>query len=149
MESVFRAVALYGFLWIVFRLLGKRSVAQITMFDFIVLLLISQASQQAILGPDYSITRAFLVITTLLVVDFGIQIMGDRVPVLSKWVSGVPVVLVENGEPLEHNMRKARVSLDDVLENARMSQGLENMNQIKFAVLERSGSISVIPKQSK
>lgn len=149
MESVFRAVALYGFLWIVFRFLGKRSVAQITMFDFIVLLLISQASQQAILGPDYSITRAFLVIITLLVVDFGVQVIGDRVPVLDKWFSGVPVVLVENGEPVEHNMRKARVSLDDVLENARMSQGLESMDQIKFAVLERTGSISVIPKQSR
>ncbi len=71
----------------------------------------------------------------------------SALPMLEQWMDDVPLVLVEDGRPLQDRMSKARVSEDDVLERARELRGLERMDQIKYAVLERSGSITVIPRE--
>lgn len=71
----------------------------------------------------------------------------QRSPQLEKLVEGVPLVIVENGKPLKERMHKARVDESHILVAARTLQGLERMDQIKYAVLERSGGISIIPKQ--
>lgn len=146
MDSVLRAVALYAFLLLVFRVSGRRTLAQATTFDFVLLLIIGEATQQGLLEEDFSMTNAFLVIVTLMLLDIGLQFLEQRVPWLSRFIGGLPVVLVQNGKPFQDRLRKARVAEEDVLSRARSSQGLERMDQVKYAVLETDGSVSIIPE---
>lgn len=147
MDSVLRATAIYIFLLLIFRIAGRRTLAQMTNFDLLLLLLTGEATQQGLLGNDYSLTNAFLVILTLIGLDVGLSLWKQRSPQLDKLVDGVPMVIVEDGRPLKDRMDKARVDESDILTAARVLQGLERMDQIKYAVLERSGGISIIPKQ--
>jgi uncharacterized membrane protein YcaP (DUF421 family) len=93
MESVLRALAIYAMLLVVFRLVGKRALAQITTFDFVLVLVIAEATQQGLLGNDYSLTNAFLVIVTLVAADVWLSVLKQRVPAVEPWLDGVPVVL--------------------------------------------------------
>ncbi len=99
------------------------------------------------MGNDFSMTNAFLVILTLVGIDVGMSLLERRSSLIDKLVNDTPLVVVEDGEPLGERMSKSRVSEDDILEQARQTQGIERIEQIKYAVLERSGGISVIPRQ--
>ncbi len=147
MDSVIRALAVYGFLLLLFRITGKRSLAQITTFDAVVLLIISEALQQALIDGDESMTNAFLLVTTLLGADVFLSIVSMRSNKVDKLLNDVPVVLVDDGELLHERMKKTRVRPDDILENARELQGIARFDQIKYAVLERNGNITVIPRE--
>ena len=148
METILRAGAVYIAVLLLLRLAGRRTVAEMTPFDLVMLLIIGDATQQAILGNDFSMTTAFLVVATLIVLDVGLSIGKRRYTLLAKLIEGVPMVIVENGNPLRDRMRRARVSLDDVMLSARENHGIERIDQIKFAVLEISGGISIIPRDS-
>lgn len=147
MESVVRVVVIYVFLLLVFRIAGRRIMSQITTFDFVLLLVISEQTQQAMVANDPSLTNAFLMILTLVGLDITFSLIKQRAPQIEKWLEGTPTIIVENGRPLKDRMVKARVDEFDVLSAARHLQGLERMDQIKYAVLERSGGISIIPKE--
>jgi uncharacterized membrane protein YcaP (DUF421 family) len=146
MESVLRAVAIYLFLLLIMRISGKRSFSEITTFDFVLLLVIGEATQQALLGEDFSLTNAFAVIVTLVVIDIGLSLWKQRSPRLALALESQPLVLVADGKLLEERMNEVRVDADDILAAARMTQGLERLDQIKYAVLERNGGISIIPR---
>jgi uncharacterized membrane protein YcaP (DUF421 family) len=148
MDSVLRATAIYVILILLFRLAGKRTIAQITLFDFILLLVIGEATQQALLGDDFSITNAALVILTLVGLDSGLAWIKELSPRFAKLTEGKPLVLVEHGNPLKDRLKHVRIDEDDILEAARQAQGIERMDQIRYAVLERNGAISIIPEQS-
>ena len=147
MDSVIRAIVIYLFLWVVFRVSGKRTLSQITPFDFILLLIIGDASSQALMWDDFSLANAFLVIVTLVGVDIGISFIKQRSERFERIVDSVPLVIVENGELLKDRMDKARIDEVDIMAKARELQGLERLDQIKYAVVERSGGITIIPKQ--
>ena len=149
MDSVLRAAAVYIFLLIVFRLAGNRSVAQITAFDFILLLIISEAIQQAIITDDYSVTNAFLVVTTLMGLDIMLSLWKQRSERFEKFLDGVPLALIENGKLFKDRMSMERVDENDILAAAREMQGLERLDQIKHAVVEASGGITIIPMKEK
>ena len=146
MEMVLRAASIYVFLLIIFRVAGKHSLAELTTFDFVLLLIIAEAIQQGLLGEDFSVTTAFIAVITLVGIDTALSLLKQRWSVIGRLAEGVPLVIVENGRPLKEHMKKSRVDESDVLTAARMNQGLERMDQIKYAVLERSGGISIIPK---
>ena len=146
MHSVLRAAALYGFLVVLFRVAGRRTLSEMSSFDFVLLLVVGEATQQALLGEDFSLTNAFLVILTLVTLDVGLSLWKQRSRWLELWVDGVPIVLVEHGRPLRDRMDKARVDLEDILEAARTRQGIGTLDDIEFAVLERDGSISILPR---
>lgn len=146
MDSVLRALVIYLFLLVLLRPSGKRTLAQVTTFDFILLLIIGEATQQALLGNDFSLTNAGVVITTIVALDVGESVLGRRFNGLSRLLNGTPLVIFENGRPIEKRMKKIRVEVSDIMETARRAHGLERLDQIKYAVLERSGGISVIPK---
>lgn len=148
MDAVLRAVVIYIFLLVLFRIVGSRALAQITTFDFVLLLLIGEATQQGLLAEDYSLTNAFLVILTLVGLDLALSLLKQRFRALDRVIDGVPLVLVADGQLIRENMDRERVDEEDVLAAARHTQGLERLDQIKFAVLERSGGISIIPKES-
>lgn len=146
MDIIIRAAAIYLVVWIMFKIAGRRALSDITTFDFVLLLIIGEATQQALLGEDFSLTNAALVIATLLSIDVTLTLLKRRSPRLAKIVDGMAMILVEDGRPLRARMDKARIGEEDILEAARCTQGLENMEQIKFAILEKNGSISIIPK---
>jgi hypothetical protein len=129
MDAVLRALAIYGFLLIVFRVSGKRTLAQITTFDLVLLLVIGEATQQGLLGDDFSVTNAFIVIATLVGTDIAISEVKRRFHKLEVWMDGAPLLLVVDGRPLEERMRKTRVDFDDVLEQARFSQALSVLSR--------------------
>lgn len=147
MDSVLRAAAIYLVLLVLFRVAGRRTLSEMTSFDFVLLLVIGEATQQALLGEDFSLINAVLVIITLIMLDVLISWVTQRSRVAGKLVEGVPMVIVADGEPLHDRMRKARIELADVLEAARQTQGLERVDQIKYAVVETSGGITIIPKE--
>ena len=147
MDSMIRAATIYVILLLIFRISGKRSLAQITTFDFVLLLVVSEATQQAMLGDDLSMTNAALAILTLVGIDVGSSIVQHRFPRLGRVIDSVPLVLVSDGEILREQMDKLRISEGDILEAARDKQGLERMDQVKYAVLERTGAISIVPRQ--
>lgn len=108
--------------------------------------MIGEATQQGLLGEDFSVTNALLVITTFVVIDIALGLAKQRVPWLERVVEGTPVLIFADGEPLRDRMERARVDESDILEAARIKQELESLDQVKFAVLERSGGISIIPR---
>lgn len=147
MNTVLRAGAIYVALLIIFRLTGKRSLAQITPFDFVLLLIISETTQQAMTGNDFSVLNSVLAILTLVMADLGLSLYKRRSKGADRWLEGLPEVIVDNGVLLRERMEMARVEETDILTAARCSQGLLRLDQIRFAVLERNGEISIIPKE--
>lgn len=145
MESVLRATAVYLFLLVVFRLSGKRTLAQVTTFDFVLLLIISEATQQALVDGDNSMTNAFLLVATLVVLNIVFSEIKQRFKAAERVLDGLPLLLVEHGNLLHDRMAKERIDEGDVLDAAREHHGLERLEQIKYAVLERNGKISIIP----
>jgi uncharacterized membrane protein YcaP (DUF421 family) len=148
MNIVIRVLAIYVFLLIVLRFAGKRSLAQMTMFDFVLLLILSETTQQALVGNDYSLTKAFLAILLLISAEIGLSILKHKVPAVQKWLDGTPTIIVQNGKMLKDRTNWSRIDEEDIMAAARESHGLEQMDQIKYAVLETSGTISIIPKPS-
>ncbi len=146
METVLRAASMYLVLMVVLKIAGRRTLLEMTSFDLILLLIISEATQQALLGNDFSVTGATLTIITLVTMDILFGIMKSWLPRLELLIDGGPLVLVENGRLLPKRARKAGITEADILLSARTSQGLERLEQIKFAILEKNGKISVIPQ---
>lgn len=147
MDSVFRAAAVYLILLVILRIAGKRTLAQITVFDFILVLIISEATQQALLGDDFSITGAAVVIATLVLLDIALSELKQRSQRVDDVIDDIPVVIVDNGKLLLDRMNRARIDEQDILVAARELHGLERLDQIKYAVLERSGGISIVPNK--
>lgn len=146
MDAVLRAGAIYLALMVLFRITGRRALGELTSFDFVLLLVIGEATQQALLGDDFSITNAVLVIITLLSIDIGFSLLKRRSKRIGKLIDGGPTIIVENGMYLRGRMHEARVEEDDIMQAARLAQGIESVDQIKFAIIERNGKISIITR---
>jgi uncharacterized membrane protein YcaP (DUF421 family) len=145
MNPILRGAAIYLFLLLLFRIMGKRSLNETTTFDFVLLLIISEVTQQALVGDDYSITGSALLICTLMGLDLILTLTKKAIPSLGKLTEGAPLIIVEHGKPLKKRMDKTKVDEEDILHAARLNMGLEKMEQIKYAVLEKDGSISIVP----
>jgi uncharacterized membrane protein YcaP (DUF421 family) len=146
MESVIRPVLVYLVLLLLLRLTGKRTLAQITSFDFVLLLTIGNATQQALIGEDNSMVHGAIMVATLIGLNYVMQLLKQRSKWFGRLLDDIPLVIVADGKPLKDRMHKARVDEDDVLDAARESCGLEHMDQIRHAILERDGQISIIPR---
>lgn len=145
MDSVLRAAAIYLVLMVLFKIAGRRSLAELTTFDLVLLMVIGEATQQALLGDDFSLTNALLVIATLITIDIGLSLIKQRSRWFSRLLDGGPTIVVENGQLLHERLKRARLDEGDILEAARSAQGIAEIRQIKFAILERNGKLSVIP----
>ncbi len=146
METVIRGAAIYFILLIALRLSGRRTVAQMTPFDLVLLLIIAETTQQALLGDDFSMINAALLIIVLFTLDIGLSFIKQWAPSIARVIDGTPTVLISDGKPDLRAFARARVSLEDVLTTARVEQGLEKLTQIKSAALEADGAVSIIPK---
>ena len=147
MDSVFRAAVVYVFLMFIFRISGKRTLAEMTPFDLLLTLIISEATQQAMIDSDNSVTGAIVIITTLVGIDIMFSLLKRRFKRLGKIMDGQPIIVLRDGEILHDRARKERIDKDDILAAARKLHGLERLEQIKYAVIEEGGGISIIPKE--
>jgi uncharacterized membrane protein YcaP (DUF421 family) len=148
-DEVLRALAVYAILMVIFRLAGKRSMAEVTPFDFVLLLVFSEALQSALVDEDNSLTVAIVVIVTLLTTNILLSLVKQRSTGIERLLEGVPIVIMDEGKLLKERMDKARIDEGDILAAARLTQGIDSLDQIRTAVLERNGGISVMPKQSQ
>jgi uncharacterized membrane protein YcaP (DUF421 family) len=146
MNPVIRGLAVYLFVLLIFRIAGKRSVKEMTTFDFVLLLIISETTTDALIGEDYSLMACFIMVCTIVGLDLLFNLIKIKWNFFEKLTDGVPLILVDHGTPLKKRMKKTKVDEQDVLEAARLLHGLERMNQIRYAVLEKDGSISIIPE---
>ena len=149
MESVLRGLVVYVFLIVVFRLSGKRTLSQSTNFDLVLLLIISETIQEAMVDNDQSMTNGFLLILTLIGTTVLLSLLKQKFPALERILDGRPLLLIGDGQPRTESLEKSRVDQEDLLEVARMNHGLENLGQVKHAVLERNGRISIVPKEPR
>lgn len=149
MESVIRATVIYLALLLIFRVSGKRTLSQATTFDFVMLLIISEAVQQAMIETDNSMTNALVLVTTLVFLDIMLSMAKRSSKRADRLLEGAPLILVEKGKPLLDRLAKERVDEGDVLEAARRLRGIGSMAEIEYAVLEPSGAISIIPRRAK
>lgn len=147
MDSIFRAAGIYILLLVVFRLAGNRAMAQMTAFDLILLLIISETVQQAMITEDYSMTNAMLLVVTLVAMDIVMSLWKHRSERLEKLIDGVPILIMADGKLYPERMKKERVDESDILAAAREIHGLERLDQVKYAVIEASGGLSIIPKE--
>jgi uncharacterized membrane protein YcaP (DUF421 family) len=147
METVIRGAVIYVVLLVIVRLSGRRTLAQMTAFDLVLVLICAETTQQALLADDFSITNAVILIVTLFTLDIGLSYVKEHWPLAEKVLDGVPTILVNDGKPDERALKRSRVDVDDIMQAAREKQGLERLDQIKFAVLEAGGDITIVPKQ--
>lgn len=147
METVLKAIGLYAALLVLFRIAGRRSLRQTTNFDLVLLLVIGEVAQPALVGDDNSLTTAVVAVTTLLAVDIALSLVKRRAKRVERVLEGQPTILVLRGQPLRAQMDRARVDEADVLQSARETQGILRLQEIGLAVLEANGSISVIPSE--
>ena len=137
------------FLMIIFRISGKRTLYEATVFDFVLLLIIAETAEQALGGEDKSITNSFLLIITLLLADISLSLLKQKFNYFGKVLDGVPVIILDDGKVLHDRLKKVRVDESDIMESARALQGLERLDQIKYAILEKDGQITIIPKEQE
>lgn len=147
MDEVLRTVAVYLILLAVFRLTGKRTLAQATSFDLVIVLVVGEATAQALLGEDFSVTRAAIVIVTLVLLQRGSDYLAWRSKKFDRISEGAPSLLISDGEVLSKELSTYKLDTSDIMEAARDKHGLERLEQIKWAVLEKSGDITIVPRE--
>jgi uncharacterized membrane protein YcaP (DUF421 family) len=149
MESIIRGVAVYAFLFLIFRIAGKRTLAQTSPFELVLLLIISETTQQAMVDSDHSVTNAFLLIMTLVGLTIALSIIKHRSPAASRWLDGLPVLVVRDGAWDKDAADKMRVDEAEVMTAARTKRGLERMDEVKHAVVESDGTISIVSRDTR
>lgn len=147
MGSILRATVVYVILLVIFRVAGKRTLSQVSTFDFVLLLIISESIQQALVNNDNSMTNALLLVLTLIGLNIIFSILKQRWPQVDRISEGLPVLVYSRGRPHREAMRKERIGEEDIMHAARTIHGIENLEDVEFAILETSGGISVIPRQ--
>src|SRR5437016_7786295 len=119
MDIVLRAIAIFTFLYILMRIVGRRELSTLEPFDLILLVVLGDAVQQGLTQDDYSLTGAFLAIGTIALLQLGVSYANLRFPRLRPILSGEPIVVVQDGKPIERNLRRERVTMDELLSAAR------------------------------
>jgi uncharacterized membrane protein YcaP (DUF421 family) len=146
MEIVIRAAAMYLVLLLIFRLSGKRTMSEADTFDFLMLLIISETTQQAMIREDNSFTNALILVVTLVFLTILLSQLKQWSPRMSSALDDEPFVVLAHGKLFDKRCDKLRIDEADIMEAARENLGLERLEQIKYAVVERNGSISIIPE---
>jgi uncharacterized membrane protein YcaP (DUF421 family) len=145
MDLVLRAIFMFFFVFAVTRLIGRRELSSLEPFDLILLIVLGDAIQQGLTQDDYSVTGAVLVIGTLALLQVFTSMVSFRIPRLRPVLEGEPIIVIEDGQPIERNLRRERLTVEEIAAQARIQQ-IESLNDIKWAVLETSGQISFIKK---
>jgi uncharacterized membrane protein YcaP (DUF421 family) len=147
MDIVTRAAVAYLFILFLMRVVGRRELSSMEPSDVILLVVIGDLVQNGVTQSDYSVTGVVLAAGTIGTLATLTAYVTYRWSRIRNVVEGEPVILVEDGKLIERNMKNERLTPDEVLEQARLQQGVESLNDVKWAVLETSGSISIVKKE--
>lgn len=147
MDIALRAIALYVFVVFVMRMIGRRELSTLTPFDLVLLIVLGDAIQQGLTQDDYSVTGAVVAVSTLAVMQVTTSYISYRVKPFRKILKGEPIILIEGGKLLNQNLRRERITADDVAEEMRTQQ-IAAFDQVQWAILESNGTISFIQKAS-
>jgi uncharacterized membrane protein YcaP (DUF421 family) len=146
MDLALRATFLFFFVFLITRVVGRRELASMEPFDLILLIVLGDAIQQGLTQDDYSVTGAVIVITTLALFQVGTSFVSWRFRRSRRILDGEPIVIVQDGTVIQRNLKRERLTADEVAAEARQQQ-IDSLEDIQWAVLETSGKISFIPKQ--
>jgi uncharacterized membrane protein YcaP (DUF421 family) len=147
MDVVIRAVIIYALVFALTRALGRRELSTLQPFDLILLVVIGDLIQSGVTQSDLSVTGVLLVVCTIGILQVLTSYLSFRFRGIRSALQGEPIVLVQNGQLIDRNMRRERLTLDDLAEKARLSE-IASIDQIRWAVLETNGNISFIKQPS-
>ncbi len=146
MDLVLRAAVVYVFLFLVTRLVGRRELSGLEPFDLILIVIIGDLVQQAITQTDASVTGAFLVVATLALLTVVSSFLSYRFRRMRPLLEGRPLLLVENGVPIDENMKRERITIEEIEAAARL-QNIASLSEVRWAILETGGQISFIRRE--
>ena len=145
MDIVVRAIFAFAFVFILTRLIGRRELRSLEPFDLILLVVVGDLMQQGITQSDMSFTGAVLATGTFAVLVLAVSYAGFRFRRVQPLLGPQPLIVVQDGEVLEPNLRKERMTVDELLAEARQQQ-ISSLDEVRWAVLESSGKVSFIKK---
>jgi uncharacterized membrane protein YcaP (DUF421 family) len=146
MDLAVRSIVVFFFVFMLTRVIGKRELSSLEPFDLILLIVLGDAVQQSLTQDDYSVTGAFIVISTIAILQVGVSYLNFRVPRLRPLLDGEPIVVVQDGKVIEANAKRERLTPEDIAEAARLQQ-IASLEDVQWAVLETSGEMTFIEKQ--
>ena len=143
MDIVLRAVAAYAFIVFVLRIIGRRELSTLAPSDIVLLVIMGDLIQNGVTQSDDSVTGVFLAVSTFAMLSVALSALAFKSRRARKLIEGTPVILVQDGRPIAKNLKAERVDVDDIAEQARAS-GIASLEEVKWCVLEVSGSMSFI-----
>jgi uncharacterized membrane protein YcaP (DUF421 family) len=146
MDIVLRAVFLYVFVVFVMRVIGRRELSSMTPFDLVLLIIFGDAIQQGLTQDDYSVTGAVLAVATIASLQVFTSYLSFRSKKARKVLEGLPLVIVDHGKLVESNLKRERMTSDEVAAEMRTQQ-VSSLDDVEWAILESNGTISFIKKQ--
>jgi uncharacterized membrane protein YcaP (DUF421 family) len=147
MDLVLRATVVFFFIFLITRIIGRRELSSLEPFDLILLVVIGDLVQQGVTQADESVTGALTVIATFSTLTVLVGYVSFKVKRVRLALEGEPIVLVEDGRPIERNLRRERLTVEEIEAEARLQQ-IGSIDDVQWAVLETGGQISCIPKKS-
>jgi len=145
MDLVLRAIVLYAFMYGLTRIIGRRELSSLEPFDLILLIVLGDAIQQGLTQDDYSVTGAIIAISTIATLQVATSYVSYRSRRARKILEGLPVVVVQDGKFVEANLRRERMTSDEIEEEMRVQQ-IASIDRVEWAILETNGTMSFIPK---
>lgn len=145
MDIVLRGIVLFLFVSFVMRVVGRRELSSLGAIDLVLLIVLGDAIQQGLTQDDYSVTGAMIAVSTIALMQVSLSYVGFRFRRLRPMLEGEPIIIVQDGHVIEKNLRRDRITLDEVLEEARQQQ-IGSLADVAWAVLEPNGKISFLPK---
>jgi uncharacterized membrane protein YcaP (DUF421 family) len=145
MDIVFRAAAAYIFIVFMLRIIGRRELSSLGPTDLVLLIVMGDLIQNGVTQSDYSVTGIFLAVSTFALLTLAMSFITFKSPIAQRVIEGEPLILVEDGRAVDKNLRSERLSLDDIAEEMR-GQGIESLDDVKWCVLESSGSMSFVKR---
>jgi uncharacterized membrane protein YcaP (DUF421 family) len=145
MDIILRAAVTFVVLYVIARVIGRRELGEMEPFDLILLVVMGDLIQQGVTQSDYSATGAVMAVATMALLTVALSYLSFRFRRLRPILDGEPIVLVEDGEPVAANLRRERITLEELAAQARLQQ-IASIRDVRFAVLETGGRISFIPR---
>jgi uncharacterized membrane protein YcaP (DUF421 family) len=147
MDLAIRAIVLYVFVVFVMRVVGRRELSSLTAIDLVLLIVLGDAIQQGLTQDDYSVTGSVIVVSTFAILQVGTSYLGFKSKRARVLLEGQPLVLIEDGRLIDANLRRQRLTPDDVAEEMRLQQ-IMSFTDVAWAILESNGRMSFIEKRS-
>ena len=145
MDIVVRGIVLFAFVSFVMRIVGRRELSSLGAIDLVLLIVLGDAIQQGLTQDDYSVTGAMIAVSTIAVMQVSLSYVGFRFRRLRPVLEGEPIVIVQDGEVIERNLRRERMTPEDVAVEMRMQQ-IASFDEVQWAILENNGQMSFVKK---